>query len=58
MGGISCDLADVASTLYSYNLDSGEIKYLEPMMNHRYAFASTVLGSYLYVIGGRKLGDD
>ena len=42
------------------------------MMNHRYAFASTVLGifvvikvflyrfsgSYLYVIGGRKLGDD
>jgi hypothetical protein len=58
LGGISCDLAEVSSTLYSYQLDSGDIKYLEPMPNARYAFASTVLGSYLYVIGGRKLGED
>lgn len=28
------------------------------MKSPRYAFACTVLGSYLYVIGGRKLGDD
>ncbi len=28
------------------------------MPTPRYAFASAVVGSYLYVIGGRKLGDD
>jgi len=28
------------------------------MKTARYAFGSAVLGSHLYVIGGRKLGDD
>lgn len=28
------------------------------MITPRYAFGATVLGSYLYVAGGRKLGDD
>lgn len=28
------------------------------MISARYAFATTVLGSYLYVVGGRKLGED
>jgi hypothetical protein len=28
MGGISCDLADVASTLYSYSILNNDIKYL------------------------------
>ena len=58
MGGISCDLSDVTNTVYSYNLLTNEIKYLEMMKTPRYAFGSAVLGSHLYVIGGRKLGDD
>jgi hypothetical protein len=28
------------------------------MKTARYAFGNAVLGSFLYVIGGRKLGDD
>lgn len=58
MGGISCDLSDVTAGLYSYHLETGDIKYLESMESPRYAFASAVIGSHLYVVGGRKLGDD
>jgi hypothetical protein len=58
LGGISCDLADVTASVYSYNLLNNEIKYLDLMEQPRYAFGTAVLGSYLYVIGGRKLGDD
>ena len=58
LGGISSDLAEVTNTAYSFNLLNNEIKPLKPMITARYAFATTVLGSYLYVMGGRKLGDD
>ncbi len=58
LGGISPDLSEVTNTVYSFNLLDNSIKILEPMITPRYAFASVVLGSYLYVIGGRKLGDD
>lgn len=58
MGGISCDLSDVTNTVYSYNLLTNETKYLDMMKTARYAFGTAVLGSHLYVIGGRKLGDD
>lgn len=58
LGGISSDLSEVTSTVYSFNLLDNSIKLLEPMVTPRYAFTSVVLGSYLYAIGGRKLGDD
>lgn len=58
LGGISSDLSEVTNTVYSFNLLDNSIKSLEPMVTPRYAFASVVLGSYLYAIGGRKLGDD
>ena len=58
LGGISSDLADVTASVYSYNLLNNEIKYLDLMAQPRYAFGTTVLGSHLYAIGGRKLGDD
>lgn len=58
LGGISCDLADVTASVYSYSLINNEIKYLDSMITARYAFGTAVLGSYLYVIGGRRLGDD
>ena len=58
LGGITHDLSDVTNAVYSFSLQTSETKYLQPMKSPRYAFASAVLGSHLYVIGGRKLGDD
>lgn len=43
---------------YSFNLLDNNIKPIDPMITPRYAFAGVVQGSYLYAIGGRKLGDD
>jgi hypothetical protein len=58
LGGINPDLSEVTNTVYSFNLLDNEIKALDPMLTPRYAFSAVVLGSYLYAIGGRKLGDD
>lgn len=58
LGGISYDLSDVTNVVYSYNLQTAETKYLQMMKSPRYAFATAVLGSHLYVVGGRKLGED
>ncbi len=43
---------------YSFNLINEEIKYLEPMKSPRYGMTTIVKGSYLYVLGGRKIGSD
>jgi hypothetical protein len=58
LGGISSDLSEVTNTVYSFNLLDNSIKPLESMITPRYAFATVVLGSFLYALGGRKLGDD
>lgn len=48
----------MTNSVYSFNLLNNEIKNVDPMTTPRYAFASVVHASYLYAIGGRKLGDD
>lgn len=58
MGGINSDFTEVTDAAYSFNLLNEEIKYLEPMKNPRYGMTAIVKGSYLYVIGGRKIGSD
>jgi hypothetical protein len=58
LGGISCDFSEVTNSVYSFNMITEEIKYLEPMGTARYSFSAIVNGSYLYVIGGRKIGED
>ncbi len=58
LGGINSDFTEVTDIAYSFNLINEEIKYLEPMKNPRYGMTAIVKGSYLYVIGGRKIGSD
>ncbi len=58
LGGINSDFTEVTDVAYSFNLINEEIKYLEPMKNPRYGMTAIVKGSYLYVIGGRKIGSD
>lgn len=58
MGGINSDFTEVTDAAYSFNLLNEEIKYLEPMKTARYGMTAIVKGSYLYVIGGRKIGSD
>jgi len=58
LGGINSDFTEVTDAAYSFNLLNEEIKYLEPMKNARYGMTAIVKGSYLYVIGGRKIGSD
>lgn len=58
LGGINSDFTEVTDVVYSFNLINEEIKYLEPMKTARYGLTAIVKGSYLYVIGGRKIGSD
>lgn len=58
MGGLSSDLTKVSSTVHSVNLQTEEIKYLQSMKIAKYGFTGAVKGSFLYVVGGRKLGGD
>lgn len=58
LGGINSNFTEVTDAVYSFNLLNEEIKYLEPMKNPRYGMTAIVKGSYLYVIGGRKIGSD
>ena len=58
MGGINSNLTRLTDSVYSFNLITEEIKYLDPLSTPKYGFAGIVKGSYLYIIGGRKLGGD
>ena len=58
MGGLSSDHTKVTSMAYSVNLQTEEIKYLQSMKTAKYGFTGAVKGSYLYIVGGRKLGGD
>ena len=58
MGGLSADHNKVSAMAYSINIETEEIKYLQSMKTAKYGFTGAVKGSYLYIVGGRKLGGD
>ena len=58
MGGINSKYTEVSAAAYSFNLLTEEINHVDDMSTAKYGFSGVVKGSYLYVMGGRKLGND
>lgn len=58
MGGINSQYTEVSNCAYSFNLLTEEINYVDDMSIGKYGFSGVVKGNYLYVMGGRKLGND